>query len=126
MKGINWEKVKIIAKNEYFNDKGMVIVLVLSLALNILLWFYIKANIKSDAFSIALHYTIYFGIDLLGTANQALTIALVGLIIFITNLILGFKIYGYSRLASYFLGITSVLAQVFLFLAAYGLVLINR
>lgn len=120
------ERIKIIFRSDYFKDNVIRIALVVSILFNIALWVYIKTQVKAGPFSIALHYTIYFGIDFLGQAREALTIALVGLIILVVNVILGFKIYNYNKLASYFLGITSILVQIFLFFAAYGLVLVNK
>lgn len=120
------KKIKILLQEDYFKDNLIHASLVVSVALNIALWFYLSTQIQESRYSIALHYTIYFGIDFLGEARQALMLALVGFIILITNIILGFYLYGYSRIASYFLSIASILVQIFLFFAAYGLVLINK
>ena len=119
------KKAKLIFRNDYFKDGIIRICLALSLILDTVLWFYIGSLAKQSHYSIALHYTVYFGIDLLGESKQVLVIALVGLIILITNVILGYRIYSYNKLSSYFLAITSILVHFFLFLAAYGLVLIN-
>lgn len=119
------KKIKIILESEFFKDNFIRGTFLLSLLLNFALWFYIGSLVKQSRYSIALHYTVYFGIDLLGESKQILVIALVGLIILITNVILGYRIYNYSKLGGYFLAVTSILVQIFLFLAAYGLVLIN-
>lgn len=120
------KKIKIILEDEYFKDNFIRIAFLLSFLLNLALWFYISSQLRESHYSITLHYTIYFGIDLLGEAWQSLTIALVGFVIFVVNIILGFYIYKYKKIGSYFLAVTSILVQVFLFLAAYGLVLINK
>lgn len=118
--------VKFIFKNEYAKDNLVRLFIILSLALNVALWIYIKTQIKDTPYSIALHYTIYFGIDLLGKAEQALIIAVVGFLIWIVNVIVGYHMYSHSRIASYLLNLTSVLAQIFLLIAVYGLILINQ
>lgn len=120
------KKIRILLQEDYFKDNLVHVSLVISAALNIALWFYVSTQIQESRYSIALHYTIYFGIDFLGEARQALTLAIAGLIILVANIILGFYLYRHSRIASYFLSITSILTQIFLFFAAYGLVLINR
>lgn len=119
------KKAKLIFGNDYFKDGIIRVCLTLSSALDAALWFYIGSLVKQSRYSIALHYTVYFGIDLLGESKQVLVIALVGLIVLITNVVLGYRIYNYSKLGSHFLAVSSILIQIFLFLAAYGLVLIN-
>lgn len=121
-----WPFTKRILFSDYFKDNIIRVSILCSLALNIVLWFYIRANIKSSPYSIALHYTIYFGMDMLGRAEQALLIAVVGFVILVTNVILSYHIFRYNILAAYFLGFTSILVQFFLLLAVYGLVLINK
>jgi len=121
-----FKKFKILLREDYFRNNLIHASLVISAALNIALWFYLSTQIQESRYSIALHYTIYFGIDFLGEARQALVLAFVGLIVLVTNIILGFYLYSHSRIASYFLSVTSILVQIFLFFAAYGLVMINK
>lgn len=121
-----FREAKNIFRDFYFKDNLIRITLAAPLILNIALWFFIKNQIKPSPYPIVLHYTIYANSDFLGNANQALTIAFVGSLILAVNIVLGFKIYNYNKLAAYFLNITSILAQIFLFIAVYGLVLFNK
>lgn len=118
-------KLKSVFRQPYWKDRIVLAVLFLSLAINIALWVFLKIFIKPGPVPLTLHYTIYFGPDLLGEAWQVLTIPLVGLVIILINVFLGFLIYPRDRFTAYFLlGILPVV-QIFLWIGAISLVLIN-
>lgn len=123
--GLIGEYIKFIFRRRYWKDKIVLIILSLSLALSISLGVFLKIFLRPGPAPLTLHYTIYFGPDLLGEAWQVLTLPLVGLVLIFINGFLGFLIYRRDKFSAYFLlGILPV-AQIFLWIGAVTLVMIN-
>jgi len=120
-----FDRVRLFFLRPYWKDRLILTILVLSFVINITLWIFLKVFIKPGPVPLTLHYTIYFGPDLLGEAWQVLTIPLVGLAMIFINSFLGFLVYSRDKFTAYFLmGILPVL-QIFLWIGAISLVLIN-
>ncbi|MCF7819915.1 MAG: hypothetical protein K9M44_00385 [Candidatus Pacebacteria bacterium] len=74
-----------------------------------------------------LHYNIDFGIDLVGDPKEIFLLPLVGLVVFLLNLILVLSSYrrkAYALLA-HFLPLTALLVNIFLLMAMLSLYFIN-
>ena len=109
----------------YLGDKFIRTNLFFSLLLNIGLWSGLGWQARNFAELIALHYNIYFGIDLLGSRYQIFLLPILGLIFLIINFLLGLAIYRQEKILSYFLVGASSFAQIILSLAAIFIILIN-
>lgn len=125
MIGLLGVKLRLVFKQLYWRDKVILAILVLSLIINIALWVFLKIFIKPGPVPLTLHYTIYFGPDLLGEAWQVFSIPLVGLMVILVNAILGNFIYCRDKFTAYFLIAILPVVQVFLWVGAITLVLIN-
>lgn len=123
--GLLSERIRWFFRQPYWRDRLILTILVLSFLINIALWIFLRVFIRPGPVPLTLHYTIYFGPDLLGEAWQALTIPLVGLVIIFINIILGFLIYLRDRFTAYFLISILLVVQVFLWIGAITLVMIN-
>lgn len=119
------EKIKWVFRQSYWRNRIILTVLIISVVANISLWIFLKLFIKPGPVPLTLHYTIYFGPDLLGEAWQVLTIPLVGLVIILINISLGFLIYLRDRFTAYFLISILPVVQIFLWIGAITLVMIN-
>jgi len=114
-----------IFKKDFFKDRLVWINLILALALNVLLWYLLFKNTPSEKDLVALHYSIYFGIDLIGPWYKIFNLPIIGFVFLLINSFLGFLLYHLEKILSYFLVIASVLIQVFLIVNGLLLLFIN-
>lgn len=111
---------------EYFRNVIVVWLLVSSLAANLANWIILKLLIQPADFSIILHYNVYFGVDLKGSYLQAFGIPLIGLFLFLINIILSGYIYKKGeRIASYLLLMATLMMQINLIVYSLSIILIN-
>jgi len=82
-----------IRKIQFFKEKKFLFLLFLSLSLNLFLWLYIYFNFHHTRGNIILLRDFFLGVISIVHWIYLLRIPLNGLIIFIINFILGFKLY---------------------------------
>ena len=117
--------VKLFFSNSFWKNKLIIRLTVLSLLLNISLWFYFFQNKIESDYPIILHYNLIFGVDCLGNYEKIYLISFVGLILLLFNSILGYILYNREKLASYFLVFSTFAIQIFLIVAGYLIVGVN-
>ena len=117
--------VKLFFSNSFWKNKLIIRLTVLSLLLNISLWFYFFQNKIESDYPIILHYNMIFGVDCLGNYEKIYLISFVGLILLLFNSILGYILYNKEKLASYFLVFSTFVVQIFLIVAGYLIIRIN-
>ena len=104
--------ISLIDKSKNFFSKRTVFwSIVVTLSLNYYIWYIINYYVDFSKSSHVLHYNIYFGIDLLGPSLNLFFIPVIGLLVFLINLIFSFFVYNpkkNSLLLSYFLLYTSL------------------
>lgn len=111
---------------DYFlHDKHIVISFVLSVIFNLALYYTLFLNIPNTEKIITLHYNIFFGIDLLGPINRVYSIPFLGSFIILGNFILTYLVYNIDGLLRYLLSYSTVLMQIFLFIAGILVILLN-
>lgn len=115
-----------IKSNLFFKNKVISGNLVLSILLNFIItcWLYLK--IIPQVEPIALRYTIYFGIDLIGPWWHVFIFPLIGLIIIIINFILAYLVFLKVKILAYFLVLTSTIVQILFTIMAILIVLLNK
>lgn len=109
----------------YFRYLPNTIVLFLSLLVNFLIWFWIIWQIRPQTEPIFLHYNILFGIDYLDVWWKIYYLPIAGLIMFMLNLLLSWFIFTRDKFISLLLNFTSLVCQVFLFIGALLIILLN-
>ena len=112
-------------KKDFFKNRFVLINLFLALFLNILLWYLLFKGTPQERDLVPLHYSIYFGIDLIGPWYKIFILPILGAVFFLINSILGFLFYHLEKILSYFLVTASVLIQVFLIINGLLLLFIN-
>jgi len=123
--GLN-QKIRSFFQQEYFQSHIVFWLLILSLVANIIDWLILKIWIKPVDFSIILHYYVYFGVDHIGSYRQFYLLPMIGLILFIINLVLSMFFYGQKkRIASYILLMATLMIQFSLIVASMSQILIN-
>jgi hypothetical protein len=115
-----------LRQNIFFQNKiilaNLIISLVLCLTGLVLLYFYIAPRVEP----ISLRYTIYFGIDLIGSWWSAFFIPLAGFILLAVNFLLAYLIFVKNKLLAYFLALASSLTQILILIISILVILLNR
>lgn len=95
----------------FFSKKPVFWSIIITLSLNCYIWYLINHYVDFSKTSHVLHYNVYFGIDLLGSPLNLFFIPIIGLAIFLLDLIFAFSIYDSKKnllLLPYFLIYTSL------------------
>ena len=114
---------KVFIKNKYILP-----CVIFSLLLNILIWLLLYLKIGNQTESIALHYNIYFGIDMIGSWYKILMIPLGGIIILIYNWIISYFIYKQNNeniFLGYLLNFSSLFIHIILIISSILILIIN-
>lgn len=89
----------------------------------LLLWF-VAPRLKTSSF-FALHYTIYFGVDQIGSPWKLLGLPLLGTGILVVNAILSLRYYRTERLASALLMAMTLTFESLVLLVSFLTILLN-
>lgn len=120
------KKFKSFFIQEYFRSVIVLWLLGLSLAVNVANWIILKIFIQPVDFPIILHYNVYFGVDVLDEWQKVYIMPLIGVFLFIVNILLGLYFYKQKeRIASYVLAIANLMIQLSLLVASISIILIN-
>ena len=76
-----------LRKNLFFSNKTISLNLILSMLLNLIIWagFYLQVTPRVEP--VALRYSIYFGIDLIGPWWHVFVFPVIGFVILVVNFI---------------------------------------
>ena len=111
------DEVKIFTprKENFFQNKKIILFLGLGLLINLIVWIFLFLKIKPQSEPVYLHYNIYFGVDLIGEWYKIFLMPFIGLVIYFINLYLSYIIYKREKIISYIIiGITIFLECVIL------------
>jgi len=117
--------MKIYPIKLYLKNLFNLITLILSLAINILSWLWLIFQIKPQQEDIFLHYNILFGVDYLGSWWKVFYLPIFGLLILITNNLIGWLLFGKDKFIAQILNAVNLFCQIFIFLAVALLVFLN-
>lgn len=106
---------------EFLSKPIVWITLSLALFFHLSTWGIIFLNFSPQDTLITLHYTMYFGVDKVGTWKEAFAIPLFGLIVLITNI--GFAWY-FDQKAKLIRNFFVVLTTIFSFLILLAMILV--
>jgi hypothetical protein len=112
--------MSLLSKNKVINRN-----FILSFILNLLLWIFLYWKIQPQVDPIVLNYNIYFGISLIGDWWHIFTLPLVGLVIWLINLILVAIWSKKEQLLTSFLSYTTTLIQILLIIVSIFMVMVN-
>ena len=101
--------------------------LTLSILADLAAWFVLFRNLSlsSQESLIVLHYSLYYGVDLVGTAGEAFFIPLFGLFLIIVNFAFAYYFMERIRTVSLFFLFLTPLYELILLAAAIFLVIAN-
>lgn len=116
---LNLKKLILRSKdNPYWKNRLNLILFFVSLTLNVGLWLFLYFQIKPSQYPIPLHFSIYFGIDVIDKWYKIYIIPGLGLIFIFANFMLGAIIYRSEKILSYFLNFIAIFLQILLILGA--------
>lgn len=124
--------IKNFLKNFFgliFRDRLIQVAFSISLTINLFLWillYFTFFPLREFGDLVPLHYSIYFGIDLVGRWYKIFTLPFVGIFILFINLILSCSFYLKEKMISYFLSIATLFSQILLTIAGITVILISR
>lgn len=116
---------KLFPLKLYIKHKPNLYFIIASAVLNLMSWFWLIYNIRPQDEHIFLHYTALFGVDLIGPWYKIFFLPLVGLILLITNIFIGWIIFRKDKTIGYLSNGISVFLQVLILIASHLLVLLN-
>lgn len=96
----------------------------LSLLANLFLWMFLRVAMQPEALPVILHYQAFLGPDLLGYWRGVFSLPLIGLMLIIINLILGYFIF--NKRYKFILLFNSLLVQIILTIGGIMIVLVNQ
>ncbi len=109
----------------YLRKKQNLVLLGLGLLLNAASWIWLSLNIHPYLDQVFLHYNILFGVDLVGQWYAVFALPLAGLLIIISNAVLGWILYKQDAFAAYALNGIAIFVNILLLIAAALLVFLN-
>ncbi len=116
----------LLKSNLFLKDKLVLTNLILSLALWFfsLIWLYLE--IEPQVEPVALRYTVYFGLDLIGPWWYVYLIPLIGLIILVINFTSAYLIYLNTKILAHLIILATTIIQVLLVIISILIQLLNR
>ena len=109
----------------YLKDRWVLAPLIVSIAAQFVMWWYIVSKLSGRADQVFLHYNVVFGVDLVGKWWQALFLPLGGVIILVVNFLASFLFYRADKFLAHFLTIITMGLEVFLTIATIIVVGMN-
>ncbi len=109
----------------YFRDLWTLTPLVGAVLIQMYLWWYLIANIRSDAGQIFLHYNIIFGVDLVGDWWKIYFILLAGIMVILLNYFFSLMFYSVDKFLARLLSGWVLFFHLFLMIGAILLVRLN-
>lgn len=109
----------------WLQDKILIVLFLVSLFLNVVLYSWIAWKIKPVADPLVLHYSVYFGIDLIGQWYELYLMPIVGSFILLINFILFLAFYKKQVMAGYLLAGAALLVEIFLLIGGYLMIMVN-
>ena len=103
----------------WLRDWWIHVPLIISLVLQVLMWWYLIAHFNSSSEQVFLHYNIVFGVDLVGNWWQIFYFPAGGLFALLINYFFAWGIYSTDRLLSRFLSVLTALITLLLSVAVW-------
>ncbi len=105
-----------------FRNPALSLVIGGALAMNAAVWLFLHARLVPQTEAMPIHYTIYFGIDLLGPWWYVYILPAAGLLVVLVNAVLAVVLYKQERPVSFFLAVSGLLVQVIVSITSYLIV----
>lgn len=115
------QKIKII----WLQDKILLVFFLVSFFLNLAFYLFLVALARPTSEPVVLHYTVYFGFDLIGEWYRFYFMPTVGTFLFLVNFFVTLKFYQPERMAGYLLSSLTLVVEFLLLIGGILVLLIN-
>ena len=109
----------------YFRDPWVSAPLLGVILVQIFVWWYLVANIRTDAGQVFLHYNIIFGVDLLGDWWKIYFIPLAGILVILINYFFSLMLYSVDKFLARLMSFWVLFFHLFLMIGIFLLVRLN-
>ncbi len=96
-----------------------------SLVMNIAMWGWLLLSIHPQTEQLFLHYTILFGVDLIGPWNKIFFLPMSGLLIICVNALVGWIMFKSDKFFGQILNAISVFCQIMFLIGSWLIVYLN-
>lgn len=96
-----------------------------ALAMNLAMWGWLLFNIHPQTEQLFLHYTILFGVDLIGSWNKIFFLPISGFIIIMVNAFLGWLMFKTDRFFAQMLNAVALFCQIMFLIGSWLIVYLN-
>lgn len=96
-----------------------------SLAMNLAMWGWLLMHIHPQTEQLFLHYTILFGVDLIGSWNKIFFLPISGFIIIMVNALLGWLMFKTDRFFAQMLNAVALFCQIMFLIGSWLIVYLN-
>lgn len=116
---------QIETKVRFIKNRTVILAGIFIIICNAANWFFLAYKIKPQADPIYLHYTIYFGVDLIGQWFRLFIMPAVGTLVWLVNFVFAFFIYRKGVFISYLILWITFFLQFSLLFASYLIIRAN-
>jgi len=109
----------------YLRRKQHAILMGMALFFNLGSWIWLGIHIRPHLGDVFLHYTILFGVDLIGPWYAVFSLPLTGLLILLLNGMLGWLLFRKDPFVGYLLHVSSIIVNICILVASNLLVFLN-
>ena len=118
-------KYRLYPLKLYFSKLSISIVAGLALAINLFSWFWLSIQIPSTGEQLFLHYSVLYGVDYIGDGWKIFYVPLLGMIILVINVLLGWIFYNKDKFMAQLLNFAALVCQIFILITVFLLVFLN-
>lgn len=96
-----------------------------ALAMNIAMWMWLLFHIHPQSEQLFLHYTILFGVDLIGSWNKIFFLPISGFFIIMVNALIGWLMFKSDKFFAQILNAVALFCQILLLIGTWLVVYLN-
>ena len=122
---MRFSKIKTYPLKLYIRKWPVAIFGGLAAILNLFSWVWLMVQIPDMGGQMFLHYNVLFGVDYIGEGWRMFLVPLLGLVIFIINMLASWILYRRDVFMSYILVGVTALCQIFVVIATVLVVFLN-
>ena len=109
----------------YIKYQPNMIMMSVALAMNLAMWGWLMFHIHPQSDQLFLHYTILFGVDLIGSWNKIFFLPISGFLIIVVNALIGWLMFKSDKFFAQILNAVALFCQVLLLIGTWLVVYLN-
>lgn len=122
---VSWQRFREQIRIIWIQDRWVALLFIAGIVLNLVAYALIGFGADTSGNTVILHYSIYFGIDLVGPWYQLYSVPLIGTFIWLLNGMILTSLYRRDQLFGYALAGTTIVCELLLTITAALLLWVN-